>query len=50
MPWKYLRISRRCTCVAPVLQEKENDTQRFNMNRCIFYAVSILRSLISGPK
>jgi len=23
MPWKYLRITRRCTCVAPVLEEEE---------------------------
>ena len=29
MPRKYLRIARRRTCVTPALQEKENDTQRF---------------------
>ena len=31
MPWKYLRMTRRCTCVTPDLEEEEiNDMlQRF---------------------
>lgn len=40
MPRKYLRISRRRTCVTLALQEEENDSQRFILNRCIFLFVS----------
>ncbi len=37
MPRKYLRITRRCTCVAPDLMEEEKMIQqRFSLNRCIF--------------
>ena len=39
MPWKYLRISRRRTCVTLALQEEENDSQRFKLNRCIFLLI-----------
>ncbi len=39
MPWKYLRITRRCTCdTLCAVEQRINDKQRFrNGNRCIFY-------------
>ena len=38
MPWKYLRMTRRCTCVTPDLEEKEiNDMlQRFSFRTAAF--------------
>ena len=50
MPRKYLRISRRRTCVTLALQEEENDSQRFILNRCIFYSFLKSCTLISLPK
>ena len=39
MPWKYLRMTRRCTCVTPDLEEEEiNDMlQRFFSEPLRFY-------------
>ena len=38
MPWKYLRMTRRCTCVTQDLagRGKMIFVQRFIMNRCYF--------------
>jgi hypothetical protein len=39
MPWKYLRMTRRCTCVTPDLEEEEiNDMrQRIYIEPLRFY-------------